>query len=156
MTNRSHRTLAITLAIVMASSASALAAGPLHGKTYEGGAPSSGVDSEGHRQHTHATGNVVLRVTRSGRSVTVGFSSSSPILYCITQQRAHVQSTKPAPISRSGTFKATVDERFAAGPGAPSMVQVVTGQFSGGTVRGAIHTQAGECSGSASYSATAR
>jgi hypothetical protein len=155
MTNRSHRTFAITLAIVMAGSATALAAGPLHGKTYEGGAPSSGIDSEGHRQRTHATGNVILRVTGSGRSVSVRFSSSSPVLYCSTQERVHVQSTKPAPISRSGSFKATVDERFAAGPGASSMVQVVTGQFSGHTVRGTIRTQAAECSGSASYSATA-
>ena len=156
MTHRSHCTLAITLAIVMAGSASALAAGPLHGKTYEGGAPSSGVDSEGHRQRTHATGNVVLRVTGSGRSVTVRFSSSSPILYCITQQLVHVQTTKPAQISRGGAFRATIGERFAAGPGAPAMVQVVTGQFSGSTVRGTIHTQAGECSGTASFSATAR
>jgi hypothetical protein len=156
MTKRSHRTLAITLAITVVGPTSALAAGALRGATYEGGAPSSGVDSEGHRQRTHAAGNLVLRVAGSGRSVSVRFSSSSPILYCITQQRVHVQSTRSASISGRGAFKATVGERFAAGPGAPAMVQVVTGQFSGHTVRGTIHTQAGECSGTASFSARAR
>jgi hypothetical protein len=132
----------------------ALAAGPLRGKTYEGGAPSMGV-SQGHRQRTHAAGNIVLRVSGSGRSVSVHFSSS-PVLYCITQQTLRVQTTKPASISAGGSFRAAVDERFSPGPGAPAIVQVVTGQFSGRSVRGQIRTQAGECSGVASFSATAR
>ncbi|MGA2321487.1 MAG: hypothetical protein ABSG95_12215 [Solirubrobacteraceae bacterium] len=156
MTNRAHRTFAIALALTLAGSAEALAAGPLNGKTYEGGAPSSGVNSEGHRQRTHATGNIIIRVAANGRSVSVRFSSSSPVLYCSTQQHLHVQSTKPASISRGGTFRATIDERFAAGPGAPAIVQVVTGQFSGRSVRGTIHTQAAECGGVASFAATAR
>jgi hypothetical protein len=156
MTNRPYRTFAITLALTLAGSAVALAAGPLTGKTYEGGAPSSGVNSEGHRVRTHATGSIILRVAGSGRSVTVRLSSSSPVLYCITQQQLHSQSTKPASISRGGTFRATISERFAVGPGPPAIVQVVTGQFSGRTVRGRIHTQAGECGGVTSFSATTR
>jgi hypothetical protein len=156
MTNRAHHTVAITLALTLAGSAGALAAGPLKGKTYEGRAPSSGVNSERHQQRTHATGNIILRVAGSGTSVTVRFSSSSPILYCITQQQVHRQSTKPASISSGGTFKAAIGERFAAGPGPPAIVQVVTGRFSGRTVRGTIHTQAGECSGVTTFSATAR
>jgi len=156
MTNRAKRTVATTLALLLAGSAGALAAGPLHGKTYEGGAPSSGVNSEGRRQRTHATGNIILRVAGSGRSVTVRFSSSSPILYCGTQQQLHVQSTRPASISPGGAFKAAVAERFAAGPGPPSIVQVVTGHFSGRNVSGAINTHAAECGGVSTFSATAR
>jgi hypothetical protein len=156
MTNRAHRTFAIMLVFTLAGSASALGAGPLNGKTYEGGAPSSGINSEGHRLRTHASGNIILRVAGSGRSVTVRFSSSSPILFCNTQQRLYSQSTKPASISSGGAFKAAIGQRFAPGPGLPAIVQVVTGKFSGHTVRGTIHTQAAECSGVTTFSATAR
>jgi hypothetical protein len=156
MTNRAHRTFAITLALTLVGAAGALAAGPLNGKTYEGGAPSSGINSEGHRLRTHARGNIVLRVAGSGRSVTVRFSSSSPILFCNTQQRLYSQSTKSASISGGGAFKARISQNFAPGPGLPAIVQVVTGTFSGHTVRGTIHTQAAECSGVTSFSATAR
>jgi hypothetical protein len=156
MTNRARRTFAITIALTLAGSACALAAGPLKGKAYEGGAPSLGINGEGHRLRTHATGNIILRVAASGGSVSVRFSSSAPILYCTTQQRLHRQSTKPASISPGGRFTARIGERFAAGPGPPGIIHVVTGQFSGRTVRGTIHTQAGECGGVASYSATAR
>jgi hypothetical protein len=155
MTNRAHRTFATMLALTLAGSASALAAGPLNGKTYEGGAPSSGINSEGHRLRTHASGNIVLHVAGNGRSVTVRFSSSSPILFCNTQQRLYSQSTKSASIS-GGAFTARIGQRFAPGPGLPAIVQVVTGKFSGHTVRGTIHTQAAECSGVTSFSATTR
>jgi len=154
MRNRAHRVFAITLAFALAGTAGALASGPVNGKTYEGSAPSSGISSEGHRLRTYAIGKVLLRVAANGRSVTVRFSSSSPLLYCRTQEQLHVQSTRAASISRSGTFKATVGERFAAGPGPPAIVQVVAGQFSGHTMRGTIHTQAAECGGVATFSAT--
>lgn len=155
MTKRAHCTLGVTLALTLAGSTGALA-GPLHGKTYQGRTPSSGVKAEGHnRVALHAGGNIILRVSASGTSVTVRFSSSSPILYCRTQQVLHVQTTKPARISSSGAFRASVGQRFKAGPGAPALVQVITGRFSGGTVRGTIKTS-GECGGVASFSATAR
>jgi hypothetical protein len=156
MTHKGHLTLSITLALTLAGSAGALAAGPLNGKTYEGGAPSYGVNGEGHRLRTHATGNIVLRVAGSGRSVSVRFSSSAPVLYCNTQERVHVQSTHAASISGSGTFTAAVAERFRAGPGPPPIVQLVTGRFSGRSVKGTIHTRAAECGGVATFSATAR
>jgi hypothetical protein len=156
MTNRAKFAFAVTLAITLVSSAGALAAGPLKGKTYEGAAPSSGVDSEHHRTRTHASGAIILRVTARGTSVTVSFSSNSPIIYCIPEQQLHKQSTKPASISGNGTFKAAVAERFAAGPGPPGIVQVVTGRFSGHTVRGTIQTHAADCGGVTSFSATAR
>jgi hypothetical protein len=148
------RTVAVALTLVLTSAAATFAAGPLNGKVYHGGAPTMGVNGEGHTVRTHAAGNVVLRVAASGKSVTVSFNSSVPVLYCATQERIHVQTTKAATIS-GGSFKATVDERFAAGPGPPSIVQVISGRFSGATVRGTIHTKAAECSGVASFSAKA-
>ena len=155
MKHTAHRTSAIALALTLAASAGALAAGPLGGRTYEGGAPSTGV-SEGHRKRPHAGGNIVLRVSRSGRTVSVRFSSSAPVLYCNVREPVRVQSTHPASISGSGTFRAAIGERFRAGPGPPAIVQVVTGHFSGGSVRGTIYTRAAECSGVAGFSAAAR
>jgi len=138
-------------------STAALAAGPLKGKTYEGGVPSTGVKSEGHHQvKLYAAGNIVLRVAGNGKSVTVRFSSSAAILYCRTQQRLYSQSTKPASISSSGTFRAAITQKFSAGTGSPASVQVVSGRFSGRSVSGTIRTEAGECGGTATFSARAR
>ena len=154
MRMHADRTFALALALTAASAASAVAAGALNGKTYEGAAPSIGT-SQGHRVHTHASGDIILRVAGNGRSVSVRFSGA-PVLYCTTQQQLHVQTTKPASISRGGAFRASVAERFAAGPGPPAIVQVVAGQFTGGSVHGSIDTQAAECGGVASFSATTR
>jgi hypothetical protein len=151
-----HRTFAITLLLTLAISVGAFAAGPLKGKAYEGKAASSGVNSEGQRQRLNVTGPITLGVSASGKSVSVRLPSSYAILYCTTGQHLHSQSTKPAAISRSGSFRATVGERFSASSGPPAVTQVVTGQFSGSTVKGTIHTEAGECSGSTTFSATAR
>lgn len=157
MTNRAHRTLAIALALTLAGSACALAAGPLNGKSYQAGAPSWGVSGEGHRIRTHASGDLVLRVASNGRTVTVRFSGSSyPVLYCRTNERLYSQSTKPASISSSGRFRATVGEKFTRGPGLPAVVQVVSGQFKGHMVYGLIRTQVPECGGVSSFAASAR
>lgn len=156
MRTRTRRTLAATLALTLAVSAAALASGPLKGKTYEGGAPFTGTSSRGHLVKLYAGGNIILRVAGSGRSVTVRFSSSSPVLYCNTTKTLQVQSTKAARISSSGTFRASISERFAAGPGPPGIVQVLSGRFSGHTVKGTIHTEAAECSGVTKFSARAR
>jgi len=156
MRTRTRRTLAASLALTLAVSTAALASGPLKGKTYQGSVPTTGVSSKGHRVPLHSSGNVVLRVAGNGRSVTVRFSSSSPVLYCNTTKALQVQTTKPAQISGSGTFRASINERFAAGPGPPAIVQVVSGRFSGHTVKGTIHTEAAECSGTTTFSASAR
>jgi hypothetical protein len=156
MTLRAHRTATLALALTLTATASALAAGALNGKTYEGGAPSSGV-SEGHHVRTYAAGNIILRVSGNGKSVSVRFSSSSPVIYCRPQGPIRVQTSHPASISANGTFKASVGERFSPGPGPPAIVQVVSGQFSGRGVRGTIRTQTGEfCSGVSHFSASAR
>lgn len=155
MTKRTRRIGAVALVVAFAGSAAAVAAGPLRGKTYTGGVPSMGVDGQGHHVRTHATGDITLGVSGSGRSVSIHFTGA-PVLYCVTQQQIRVQTTKAASISRSGAFKASVGERFAAGPGPPAIVQVISGQFSGGAVKGSIRTQAAECGGVASFSASAR
>jgi len=153
-TKRSLRIATAVLTLVFTGGAVALAAGPLRGKTYTGGVPSTGVESHGHHVRTHASGDITLHVSSNGRSVSVHFTGA-PVFYCVTQQQIHVQTTKAASITRSGSFKASVGERFAAGPGPPAIVQVISGQFSGGSVRGSIRTQAAECSGVASFSASA-
>jgi hypothetical protein len=156
VTNRAFCAPAIALALTLAGAAGALAAAPLKGKTYEGSAPSSGISDEGHHHvRLYGGGKITLRVASSGGSVTVHFSSPYPVLYCRTQEALHVQNTKPARISSSGAFKASVSERFRAGPGASGIEQVIAGHFSGGTVSGTIHTKAGACSGVASFSARA-
>jgi len=143
----------IALSLTLAISATALA-GPLAGKTYQGRTGSSGVDGEGHSHRlSAAVSAITLRVSSNGRSVTVHFPSSHPLLYCNTTEQLHSQSTKAASISGSGSFQATINERFKSGPGAAAIVQVVSGRFSGGSVSGTVHTEAGECGGSTSFSA---
>ncbi|HTZ62725.1 MAG TPA: hypothetical protein VMB51_01320 [Solirubrobacteraceae bacterium] len=149
-----YRAIAITVVLTFAISAAALAAGPLKGKTYEGAAPASGVDSEGQKERLDATSAIVLAVAHSGKAVTVRFASTFPVLFCRPSKPLSSQTTKPAKISAGGSFRATVSQRFAAGPGPAAIVQVVSGRFSGRTVKGTIHTEAGECGGVSSFSAT--
>jgi hypothetical protein len=146
---------AIALALAAGPATSALG-GALNGRTYETNVPSSGVNNEGHRVRTHSGGRLVLRVSSNGRSVTVHFTSSSPFFYCNVQQRLRVQSTRPAPLSSNGSFKATIEQRFLPGPGPAAIVQVITGHFSGRAVHGAIRTKQPECGGIAGFSANAR
>jgi hypothetical protein len=156
MRKSTYRTLASTVALTLVASATAFASGAVGGKAYVGGVPSSGIRKEsGHRVALRAGGNIVLSVARNGRSVTVRFSSSAPVLYCFTTKTLQVQTTKPASISSSGFFTASVSERFQPGPGLAPIVQVVSGRFSGRSVSGTIKTQAAECSGSTSFSARA-
>lgn len=154
--HRPRRILALALALALLISTAALAAGVLKGKTYQGKTVSSGRDGEGHTQRFKAAAAIALRVAGSGRTVTVSLPSTAPLLYCFTKEQIQVQSTKPAKISGSGSFRATVDQRFVAGPGEPAIVQVISGRFSGGTVTGTIRTEAAECSGSTTFSAKAR
>lgn len=157
MSNKGTRALGITLALLLTGATVAFAAGPMRGKNYEGAVPSSGVRSEGHHLvKVRAGGNISLRVSGDGRSVTVRFTSSSPVLYCNTSKLLRVQSTRAARVSGSGTFRASISERFSVGPGLPPIVQVVSGRFSGRAVSGTIQTNAAECSGSTSFYARAR
>jgi hypothetical protein len=149
--------LVIAFALTLAITADAFAAGALNGKTYAGRTPSSGVNHEGFHTKLTVVG-IKLVVSHDGRSVTVRFTSPQPLIYCQTSETVFKQSGKAARISGGGSFSATVGIRFAAGantPGPPPVTEVVSGRFSGHSVRGTIHTNAAECSGSTSFSATA-
>lgn len=149
-----YRALALAALATLAIGAVALA-GPLSGKTYRGHTGSSGTSREGFHESLSAS-TISLAVGSNGKAVYVRFSSSSPILYCETEEHLHTQSTKWAPISHSGTFRATIAERLGSGTsGAAPITQVVSGKFSGHTVKGTVQTQAAECSGTTSFSATA-
>ena len=152
---RARRATAAAGAVSLVCAAVA-AAGPLAGGTYVGSAPSSGVSSEGHhRLKLYAGGTIALKVARNGRSVSVGFSSSYPILYCRTSKTLKVQRSHPTSISGSGSFRAAVSQRFQATPGPPPIVQIVSGRFNGRSVSGKIETRAAECSGVSYFSARA-
>lgn len=152
-------TLALTLAcaVALAVVSSALG-GAIGGKKYVGGIPETGYKSEGHHVgRTDAHGGLVsLRVARNGRSVLVRFTSSWPVLYCYPEKLIQVQSGRAARISSSGSFTASVEERFSPGPGLPAIVEVVTGHFKGRVVTGKIETRAPPCSGWTTYYATAQ
>ncbi len=146
----------IAAAALTLTAAAAALASPIKGKTYSGATPSSGVRSEGnHKVSLYAGGSIQLRVSSNGRSVTVRFTSTAPVLYCRTAKRLKVQSTKAASITSSGSFRASITQRFNPGPGLAPIVQVITGHFSGRSVSGKIVTQAAQCSGVTGFSAHA-
>jgi hypothetical protein len=154
------RTLTISLGLTLALivSASALA-GAIAGKRYLGGIPEKGTKTEGHRGpgKTHAyRGLLSLRVSRSGGTVSVSFTSPWPVLYCYTTKQLQVQKSRSARISRSGSFTASVEERFSPGPGLPPIIQVVSGRFNGRVATGKIETRAAPCSGWTAFYATAQ
>jgi hypothetical protein len=149
-----RRTLILTFALALAVATAALASGPLKGRTFRGNTPATGTDSEGHPKRI-ASVTISLRVASDGRSVTVRFLSSTPILYCGNQLQIHSEVTKPVPITHSGSFRARVGEKFGSGPGETAVRQVVTGRFSGRTVKGTIRTEPAECGGVTSFVATA-
>lgn len=146
------RTLLITPLLTLVVAAGALAAGPLHGKTYKTTTPNTGNNSRNQRAGIPSV-PLVLKVSGNGKTVTVSFPSNTPILYCTTKKELAVQSTKPAKIARNGSFVAKVGQRFSAGPGEPAVLQVVSGTFSGHTVHGTIRTEAPPCGGTASFTA---
>lgn len=157
MSNKARKTLALAVVLMLTSAAAAFAAGPLKGKTYVGSAPTEGIANYHHHPaRLFSGGNLVFRVAHDGRSVTVSFSSSTPLMYCRTSEVLKAQTTKPARISGSGSFTAVIDQRFlATGGGEPAIVQTITGRFSGSKVSGKISTSVGECGGVARFSAKA-
>ncbi len=148
------RALPITLLLALVLAAGALAAGPLHGKTYKTTTPSTGYNERNQKAGITPV-PMTLKVSGNGKTVTVHFGSTTPLLYCGTKKLLEVQSTQPAKISHSGSFTAKVAERFSPGVGEPPILQVVTGSFSGHSVHGTIRTEAPPCGGYANYSAKA-
>lgn len=156
MQKRTRRTLFIAVAVALIGSASALA-GPVNGGRYVGSLPTSGTADYKHLHlQTYADGEeIILTVAHNGRTVTARFSSNHPFMFCRVEQSLKQQTTTPAAISRSGSFTATIGQKFLVQSGAPAVTQVITGRFSGRHVSGTIRTLAGECGGVSSFSASA-
>lgn len=148
------RALPISLLLALVFATGALAAGPLNGKTYKTTTPSTGYNQRNQKAGINQV-PMTLKVSGNGKTVTVHFGSNEPLLYCGTKDLLEVQTTSPAKISHNGSFTAKVGERFKPGVGAPAIVQVVTGTFSGHSVHGTIKTEAPPCGGSTNYSAKA-
>ncbi len=158
MRRLTRRTVAVTFVLTLAMSVVALA-GPLKGKTYSGKTPASGVGSEG----SYAFGArlpVVLKVSANGKSVTASFpgipeaGTHRAVIYCNVGLALIRQITKPASISKTGSFQATILDKLSEEPSVP-LKQIVTGKFNGHTVKGTVHTvTSAGCSGSTTYTAT--
>jgi len=145
------RILALTIALTLALTAAALA-GPLKGKTYKGTTPTTGTEKEHHKVRI-VSHSISLKVSSNGKKVSVHLSFGSPLLYCGNQEKVSVEETSPAPISSSGSFKASIQERFSKSVGPAPITQVISGHFNGSKVSGTIRTEAAECSGTTSFSA---
>ncbi len=145
------RTIALTIALTLALAVAAFA-GPMKGKTYKGSSATTGQESEHHKVKV-ASHSISLKVSSNGKKVSVKISFGRPLFYCSTQEQVHVAETSPATISSSGSFKATIQERFKKSVGPAPITQVVSGHFNGNKVSGTIRTEAAECSGSTSFSA---
>jgi hypothetical protein len=127
------------LAVVLSFASVTLAAGPVKGGVYKGTTLHNGL-------------LIIVKVSKSGKSVTVRLPD--PPSYCGVGIGLRHQTTKAATISKRGSFQATIADEFSTEPTAP-VTQFVSGKFSGRTVRGTVHTAAGTCSGSSSFSAKA-
>ena len=142
MTKQLRRALPVVPAIVLATSAAALAAGPVRGHTYRG-------------TTAHGREAISLKVSGNGRAVSV--SVPTPPGYSTGCGGPAVQRTKAASIGGGGSFKGTISYEFAL---LRKIVVKVSfsGRFSGRSVRGIVRSQyvfSRACSGSTSFSARA-
>ncbi|HEX3512283.1 MAG TPA: hypothetical protein VHT27_14420 [Solirubrobacteraceae bacterium] len=154
MERRAIGGLAALVGVAAIGTGTALA-GPVNGGLYVGLLPAYGTANYHHlrmRLHNHGAA-IVLKVARNGRTVSVRFSTSYPVMFCVNNEFLKVQSSKPARISKSGTFTAVINDKFLVQGGAPAITQTITGHFSGRSVSGTIYTSAGGCGGVSQYSA---
>jgi hypothetical protein len=137
------RLLAPALVLASSLAAVALAAGPVKGASYSGAL-------------VHGKQQITLKVSKDGKSVTVRVAF--PPLYCEGGGAGTKQLTKPAPISKSGSFSATIVYEFTPTHSRPSRL-VIKGKFSGRKVSGSARSEflkASSCDGSTSFSAKSK
>jgi hypothetical protein len=149
--------LALVGALSLVSTAGAGSGGALAGKTYRG--QTSKDYSTGSGSFTEGVPRPLqLKVakTKNGETVTVTFTGHpvQPLFYCPVGVSLARQATQPASISGDGSFKATVHEHFTSEPDVPP-TDIVSGKFSGRSVKGTITTKAGTCGGTTRFAATA-
>jgi hypothetical protein len=162
VTRRLRRILAIAIPLAVGLAVAAFAAGPIKGKTYTGKTLSYGTGPEGQFEFVEGKAfPLTLKVSASGKSVTASFpgvlegSSRRALFYCNVGVAMKSQVTKPAKISKGGSFTATIRDKLAEEPGVP-LKQVISGTFSGGKVSGTVRTETSPgCSGSTTFSAKA-
>jgi hypothetical protein len=139
MRKQLRRAACLAGAILVAISATALAAHPLKGRIYAG-------------VTAHGQASVVLTVSKSGRTLTASVPRAP--LYCQGGGPSPTQVTKPAAISADGSFSGAI-VYFYAGKlsykvrfsGRVAKTKLITG-----TVRSEFKSR--ECSGSTTFSAT--
>jgi opacity protein-like surface antigen len=137
------RGIAAGLALALLLAAAALAAGALKGKTYRG---SLARNSEA----------ITLKVAKNGKTVAVSVASAP--LYCQGGGGPTKQLTKPAAISKSGSFSATIGYEFTLNHTTNSHL-IIKGRFAGSKVSGSARSEfklAPSCDGSTSFSAKAK
>jgi hypothetical protein len=135
--------IAAGLSLALVLGGIALAAGPMKGKTYGGSLVRGNVP-------------ITLKVAKNGKAVTV--SVERPPLYCEGGGVGGRQITKPATISKSGSFSATIVYEFTPNHTTNSKL-LVKGKFSGSKVSGSARSEfklAASCDGSTSFSAKAK
>ena len=162
MTRRLRRILTIAVSLVLSLAVVAFAAGPEAGKTYTGKTLTYGTNSEGRFEFVEGKAfPVTLTVSASGKSVTASFpgvregSTRRALLYCSVGVAMKSQVTKPAKISKGGSFTATIHDKLSEEPGVP-LKQVISGTFDGSKVSGTVRTEeSAGCSGSTTFSAKA-
>jgi hypothetical protein len=132
--------LTLCLLALTADAADALAAGPIRGARYAG-------------ITTQSKGPVTLKVARNGRSVAV--SVPIPPVFCARPAIVQIQTTKPAKISKKGTFKGSISYEGLFTTGVTAKVYF-EGRFNGKRATGKVRSeflQVTGCDGSTSFSA---
>lgn len=152
---KAHLIAIAVVALALAAAASALA-GPLAGKTYSGHTSGTGTNEKGRQLTIHpGPAPITLAVARNGRSVKISLPTRYALFYCVTRERLDATPTATAKISSSGSFRATLGERFSPASGPPPITETVSGRFNGRSASGTIRTTAPPCSGSTSFTAKA-
>jgi hypothetical protein len=145
------RCTGLALLALLATAAVALAAGPKKGATYTGATVQNKEP-------------ITLKVSSSGRTVRASVVSAP--LYCEGGGGGERQITKPATISKSGRFSATIAYEFIPTHKVVTKLYI-SGRFSGKTVKGSARSEFGllnaaalrnlkQCDGSTSFTARTR
>jgi len=139
MSRQLRRAPALAVMVTLATTAVALAAGPLKGATY------TGTTVRGERP-------ISLKVSGNGKSVTV--SIADPPLYCQGGGPPETQITKPAKVHRNGSFSGSITYQFMH---KTSFKASFSGKFSGKKATGTIRSEysSSSCSGSTTFLAKA-
>ncbi|MFI4990835.1 MAG: hypothetical protein ACHQHO_07975 [Solirubrobacterales bacterium] len=148
MIRQACRVVSFVVLLALATAAVALATGPKKGATYSG-------------TTAHGKEPITLKVSKSGRTVTVSVASAP--LYCQGGGGPERQVTAPAPIANDGSFSGSINYEDIPTHKRTTKLYFA-GRFSGKTVKGTARSLFGlsslealrnlhKCDGSTSFSA---